>query len=217
MKTKFVNKDTDLTTIADETFVYCKELSKGFIKRNFKELKSTKFEDVVNELESKSYKFLEDYKLDSIQFGGIDSEEPGQIEESKKISAMITEQIKAMNFSSLDEFEAKLADFEKKFHFFKEDKIKTECSDKIEKIMKLKDAAELAENEVQEISTDDVDLQNVSLESEPTISTESDSEEVQPEEESTENDADTAESESSESEVSEETQDSSEESEEAQS
>ena len=66
---EMVNKHDDITKFRDEVFIFCKELNKGLIKRNFHELNSKTFEGILNEVEALPLHTLKRLNLDSVLFG----------------------------------------------------------------------------------------------------------------------------------------------------
>lgn len=75
MKTKLVQRTESLEFITNETFVFCNELKKGFIKRDLSVLNTTdySFDNISSMIENLSYQNLEDYKLNTVVF--VDGEE----------------------------------------------------------------------------------------------------------------------------------------------
>jgi len=65
MKTQAVQKNEDINSITNGEFVFCKELGKGFIKRDISSLGVTQFEAVCDAIES--------LPLDSLKTSGLDS------------------------------------------------------------------------------------------------------------------------------------------------
>ena len=90
MITKKVQKTSSVEFIADETFIYCKELNKGFIKRNFGQLNLVdySFENVYNQINGLTLTSCINNGIDAILFGDNDSDKRGQIIESVKINKL---------------------------------------------------------------------------------------------------------------------------------
>ena len=81
-----VKKTDDISSIPNGEFVYCKELNKGFIKRDISSLDSVTFEGVVQAIESLDLGVLETLGFDSVQFGGNYDDARGEMKISDKRS-----------------------------------------------------------------------------------------------------------------------------------
>ncbi len=68
MISKIVLKTEDISNIIDGKFVFCKELKKGFIKRDISSLGVVTFEEVATAIEALSLEALEIAGLDSVTF-----------------------------------------------------------------------------------------------------------------------------------------------------
>lgn len=100
MKTVKVSKATSVENIINNTFVFCTELNKGFIKRDLSFLNITdySFENVINQLEQIPYTTLYDQNTDSILFGlpnNLDIR--GEIEISHRFEKYLEHQIRTLN------------------------------------------------------------------------------------------------------------------------
>ena len=91
MLTQNVLKTDDISGIANGTFIYCKELLKGLVKRDFSALNITdySFQNVINTIESKDKDFLIQNELDSVLFGAISTPDQGQIIKSDKMTKIV--------------------------------------------------------------------------------------------------------------------------------
>ncbi len=86
MISKIVQRDEDISNINNGKFVFCKELSKGFIKRDISSLGVVTFEAVTNMIETLSIGTLKTLGLDSVQFGDrFNIESRGRIIVSDKL------------------------------------------------------------------------------------------------------------------------------------
>jgi len=93
-----VTKDQDISQIPHGEFIFCKELAKGFIKRDISELGSTTFEAVAHEIEGLSLEVLNTLGLDSVQFGDRFDENRGEIKIGQQISLKIKSKLGKLPF-----------------------------------------------------------------------------------------------------------------------
>ena len=111
MKVQNVGKTTDISLVSDNSFVFCKELNKGLIKKDFEALNANEFKDVCDAIEALPFDALEAAGYDSVTFG------KGQIQGSFKKDSFIKKCVLDMNErnegSRIQEF------LEKQFKFSK--------------------------------------------------------------------------------------------------
>ena len=62
---QLVQRDEDISSIANGQFIFCKELKKGFIKKDISVLGVVTFEAVVAKLEGATFTQLQSWGLDS--------------------------------------------------------------------------------------------------------------------------------------------------------
>ena len=89
MKTKLVTSSESLEFISNETFVFCIELNKGFIKRDLSSLGITdySFSTVVSTIEALTLTELESNGLNTVQF--VNGEEKVSNLTEKKIQLQV--------------------------------------------------------------------------------------------------------------------------------
>jgi len=94
MKTKNVTKSTNIENEINNTFLYCKELRKGIIKKDFSSLglETQTFENVVNAIESKGKEII-DSPMDSVLFGANLTEKQGAITKSYRLQKTIETEV----------------------------------------------------------------------------------------------------------------------------
>jgi len=90
MKTKVVQKDESLEFVANETFIFCDELKKGFIKRDLSPLNTTdySFTNIASLIEVSSLEELESTGLNTVIF--VNGEEKISVKMNKIIESIIT-------------------------------------------------------------------------------------------------------------------------------
>jgi hypothetical protein len=84
-----VKKTDDISSISNGEFVFCKELNKGFIKRDISSLDTVTFEGVSQAIEALDLNVLNTLGLDSVQFGGNYDDLRGEIKISDKRNKLI--------------------------------------------------------------------------------------------------------------------------------
>ena len=94
---KIVKKTDDISSISNGEFVFCKELNKGFIKRDISSLDTVTFEGVVQSIEALDLGVLETLGLDSVQFGGNYDDLRGEMIISDKRSKYVLNTINNIN------------------------------------------------------------------------------------------------------------------------
>lgn len=91
-----VLKSDNISEIENGTYIHCKELNKGLMKKDFGPLGISiqTFENVITTIESKDLSFLEEHGLDSVLFGANREENQGEIIESNRRTKFIIDTIK---------------------------------------------------------------------------------------------------------------------------
>lgn len=97
MKTKFINRNADITNEIDNTFLFCKELSLGFRKKDLSIFSSTIFENICNELTQMNRDGLNAHGYDLIQINKEQvAEGRGSIEFSRKRTLAVKDMIQTL-------------------------------------------------------------------------------------------------------------------------
>jgi hypothetical protein len=87
MQIQIVKKDESIEFIINDKFIYCKELKKGFVKKDLSALNidDYSFENVSNIIEGLDYQTISSLNVDSVTFGDNYSDHRGEILISQKV------------------------------------------------------------------------------------------------------------------------------------
>jgi len=112
MKITIVQLKDNISEIENNTYIHCKEIKKGLMKKDFTPLGVSiqTFENILSSLESKDLSFLESTGLDSVLFGVNDNGIGGQILIGQRRNLKIVQDIQTYQTESktIDWIESKL-------------------------------------------------------------------------------------------------------------
>jgi len=99
MQIKLVERTESIEFVINGKFIFCKELSKGFVKTDLTPLNidDYSFENVVSIIEGLDYNSIETSGVNSVEFGNNYSENKGQILISQRTEEKLKFELQSMD------------------------------------------------------------------------------------------------------------------------